>query len=181
MIARLSVRLGPREVGASIVEAMVAMLVSGMVVAILLTGYVSAGRAELYTDHDAQALSVLRSATAQFGRELRQARKVYADSTSRKIRFWVDYDRDNQQEASERITWELESTIDGGRLVRKLDTGDQTFVRGGLLVKDAFVYSPAPIATTVVEATFVADVDPDRLAAERRIKMEVRLRNASHT
>lgn len=97
------------EVGMTLVELMVAMLITGIVAAMVVAAYILTTRVDRQTSQDHQALSTLRLATDRIERDLRQARRVYKDSNASRLHMWVDYDRDNQQDLSERITFEIKT------------------------------------------------------------------------
>jgi type II secretory pathway pseudopilin PulG len=168
------------ERATTLVELMVSMAILSVVSIILLTGLFSANKIETYTSQDSQTLTSLRVSMERFEKELRGARKVYDDSTATKVHFWLDFDRDNQQDLSERITWEVTAAGDGANLTRKTDADSVAIVVGeGFLLEGLFSYAPAPPDTTLVIIDFVADVSPTAHATERRIHTEVRLRNAN--
>jgi hypothetical protein len=142
-------------------------------------------RVDRFTRQDSEALGELRTATERFQKEMRQARKVYdvtnpPASTSTAVHFWVDYNRDNQQNANEKLTWLLETASSGGmRLVRTSEAGG-TFVEAvNLASGSSFAYAPAPPATTVVTLTLKADVSTGDQPSGRTVRTRVRLRNAT--
>jgi Tfp pilus assembly protein PilW len=89
----------------TLVELMVVVLLTGLVGAMMVAAYMVTARTDRATAQDHQALANLRIATDRIERELRQARRVYRDSNASRLHFWVDYDRDNQQDPSERVTF----------------------------------------------------------------------------
>lgn len=168
------------ERGTTLAELMVALAILSIVSIILLTGLFTAQRTETYTSQDSQTLTSLRVSMERFEKELRAARKVYDDSSATKVHFWVDSDRDNQQDLAERIQWEVVASGDGANLTRKTDADAGAIVVGeGFLLEGLFSYAPAPPDTTLVIIDFVADVSPAAHASERRVHTEVRLRNAN--
>ena len=95
------------QTGMTLVELLVGMLITGLVAAMMVSAYVVTTRSDRQASQDHQALASLRLATDRVERDLRQARRVYKDSTGSQLHMWVDYDRDNQQDLSERITFEV--------------------------------------------------------------------------
>lgn len=162
-------------------ELVIASALAMIISAAALSGLITATRTESYLSQESIALSELRIATERFGKEVRQARVIYADSTAKKVRFWVDEDRDNQQDLEERVSWELVGKPDGlAELRRRTDAGTDVIIHAQLVDGDAFAYEPAPTATTVITATFSADARPDDGGDARPVRTEIRLRNADY-
>jgi type II secretory pathway pseudopilin PulG len=166
-----------------VVELAVAMAIASVVSVVLFAALVTLQRTEVYTEQDSRALAELRVNVDRFARELREARRVYSGSstTARSIKFWVDDDRDNQQDPAERVTWAV-TTVDGdGQLTRTTDVSGDTPdpVSTDIVVADAFAYTPAPPGTVRIDVALQADVDEDRLANRRTVRTVIRLRNAS--
>jgi type II secretory pathway pseudopilin PulG len=162
----------------------VSVLVIASALALLISaaafgGLVSATQTESYLSQESIALAELRTATERFGKEVRQARVIYADSTSKMVHFWVDSDRDHQQNLNERISWEIVATSEGmAQLQRRTDAGMDATIHAQLVDVDAFSYAPAPTETTVITATFSADTRTDDGGDARPVRTEIRLRNA---
>lgn len=177
---RLS-RLHGSEAGFTLVELLVASVVMALVSAVAIAGIWALQRTEDYTRADSEALGALRVAMSRFEKELRQARRVYPGSVGTHISFWVDSDRDNQQDPAERISWTVEDMGGGeSRLVRSTDAGGSSaYVTRFLVTGDVFTYQPAPPDTTLVGVGFTADVEGGAGAAARSVETEVRLRNAA--
>ena len=188
-------RISRDERGISFVEMMVASAIAAMVGSLLIAALSMVTRVDRFTSQDSQALGELRTATERFQKELRQARKVYcgcpADdtnvpaSTATTVHFWVDYNRDNQQDLVEQLIWRLETASSGTiRLVRTSEKavadGDPSFVEAIDLVSgSSFAYNQAPPATTVVTLTLRADVSSGSQPSARTVRTQVRLRNAT--
>jgi prepilin-type N-terminal cleavage/methylation domain-containing protein len=168
------------ERGVTLVELLIVMAVSAIVVTVAYAGLDGATRTDDFTREDTEALVSLRTGMDRLERELRQARTVYDDSTSTTVRMWVDYDRDNQQDAVERVSWILAAGDTGWELTRDTDAGSgDYFATGNLLSGSQFTYEPAPPDTTLVVVRLRADADPDvGSAGVRTLLTEVRLRNA---
>src|SRR5688572_16995202 len=98
------------ERGISFIEMMVATAISAVVGSLLIAALSMVTRVDRFTRQDSEALAELRTAAERFQKELRQARKVYDSdtppaSTATIVHFWVDYNRDNQQNADEKLIW----------------------------------------------------------------------------
>jgi type II secretory pathway pseudopilin PulG len=193
MIGR--VRFWQDERGITFVEMMVASAIAAVVGSLLIAALSMVTHVDRFTSQDSQALGQLRTATERFQKELRQARKVYcgcpADdtnvpaSTTTTVHFWVDYDRNNQQDLEEQVIWRLETASSGGmRLIRtneqkEADDEDPFIQAVNLLTGSSFAYSPAPPDTTAVTLTLRADVSPGSDPSARTVRTQVRLRNAT--
>jgi type II secretory pathway pseudopilin PulG len=183
-------RLSQDERWITFVEMMVATAIAAVVGSLLLAALSMVTRVDRFTRQDSQALGELRTATERFQKELRQARKIYDGlnppaSTSTIVHFWVDYDRNNQQDLDEKIIWRLETASSGSlRLVRtnedKEGKAEAPFIEAvGLVSGSSFVYTPAPPNTTVVTLTLRADVSSGAQPSARTVRTQVRLRNAT--
>ena len=146
--------LGERESGHSLVEILIAAMLSLTVIGLLSTALATTHRGDAYSADQSRALAELRTATERLGKELRQAQRLYADSGPRTVRLWVDRGRDGVQHPSERVTWSVRPASGGGaQLVRSTDAEPAgVVVATNLLGTDSFCYvgrsasgsSPAP-------------------------------------
>jgi type II secretory pathway pseudopilin PulG len=180
------------ERGITFVEMVVAMAIAAVVGSLLIGALSMVTRVDRFTSQDSQALGELRTATERFQKELRQARKLYcgcpADdtnlpaSTAAVVHFWVDYDRNNQQEDDEQFIWRFETASSGTmRLVRTSEAaGAPVLIEAvGLVSGSSFTYDPAPPDTTVVTLTLRADISSGSDPSPRSVRTQVRLRNAT--
>jgi type II secretory pathway pseudopilin PulG len=183
-------RINRDERGISLVEMMVATVISAVVGSLLIAAMGMVTRVDRFTRQDSEALAELRTATERFQKEMRQARKVYdidnpPASTATIVHFWVDYNRDNQQNADEKLIWRLETASLGEmRLVRtneeKEAAAEDPFVEAvGLVTGSSFAYNPAPPDTTIVTLTLRADINSVDQPSGRTVRTQVRLRNAT--
>lgn len=173
-------RLLRDESGLTLPELMVGSFITMLVGGLLLMSITTALRVEDFTGEDSQALAELRTATERFEKEIRQARKVYETSTGDRIQFWVDYDRDNQQDLVEQIIWEEALVGDRAVLHRTNAAGSfETLVNSGLEPGTPFAYNLAPPATTVVTITLIGDIKSGTTPSGRTVRTRVRLRNAA--
>jgi prepilin-type N-terminal cleavage/methylation domain-containing protein len=171
-----------REDGLTLAELMVAMALLSVLTTLVLAGVMAVHRATRYSDQDSVALGQLRTAVDRIEKEVRQARRVYSDSDAQLLRVWVDYDRDNQQDLSERITWELQSVDGEAHLVRLTDEPGSTerIVGRELVFEDVFEYDAASVEdTAVVSIALRADTLTNVEGPQARMmRTDVRLRNA---
>lgn len=172
------------EDGVSLLELVIAGAIASLIALIAFAALEAVGRADTHTSDDSRALAAMRAATQRFTKELRQAGKVYDSSTASRVEFWVDYNRNTQQENTERIVWKL-VTIDGTAQFARTTLADEIsgqpsepWVVGDLLIEPAFSYVPDPPSTSLVTIRLAADVNPDRGGPPRRVETHVRLRNA---
>lgn len=178
-------RIQENERGISFVEMVVAMAISAVVGSLLIGAFSMMHRVDRFTGQDSEALADLRTASERFQKEMRQARKIYDTveppaSTSTLVHFWVDYNRDNQQNLEERLIWRLEAASGGKmRLVRTSEAGGMRIQATNLVSGSSFAYAPAPPDTTVVTLTLRADVTPGDQPSARTVRTKVRLRNAT--
>ncbi|HVE76586.1 MAG TPA: hypothetical protein VND22_07465 [Actinomycetota bacterium] len=194
-----------REEGVTLPEMMVGMALGLVVGSVLLTGTIALFRTQTFTTQDSEALIALRVSLDRMEREVRQARRMYSDSTATAAHFWVDYDRDNQQDLGEKITWSVVTVGAEAELHRKTDTAGATpkviareFVGPAASPAPPAIFSycmdatprvnpctngkpatPNAGAATVIRITFTADSVPAVRAPRRTVETEVRLRNAS--
>lgn len=182
------------ESGITIVELLIGTLLSAVVLG-MVTGLLSVvQRTEQHTDEDSRALATLRLTTERLGKELRQARRIFSDSTGTSIHFWVDLDHDDAIDCGEDIMWELrtengtthlsrsQSTLDASSGLC-VDPGPSTWT-SDLVPGEAFVYrragaSVAPLEATTVAVTFIADIAPDQRPVSRTVETELELRNVA--
>lgn len=178
-------RIHEDEKGISFVEMVVAMAISAVVGSLLIGAFSMMSRVDKFTREDSEALADLRTASERFQKEMRQARKIYdivnaPESTSTLVHFWVDYNRDNQQNLEERLIWRLETSSGGKmRLVRTSEAGGMRIQAVNLISGSSFAYAPAPPETTVVTLTLRADVSSGDQPSPRTVRTKVRLRNAT--
>ncbi len=167
------------ESGISIVEMMIALFITMIVGGLLTMAVLMVVRVERFTSEDSQSLGELRTATERFLKEVRQARKIYDTSTGTLIHFWVDYDRDNQQDASEKLIWELTTSGGSTTLTRTSEAGGTPrTIASRLAAGSPFTYAPPPPGTTVVRIVLTSITVGSGGPAGRTVRSEVRLRNA---
>jgi type II secretory pathway pseudopilin PulG len=169
-------------------ELLVGMVLAGIVTSLVLVAVIAMNRGDRYTQQDSEALGALRTGMDRFEKEIRQARKLYSDSNSTRVHFWVDYNRDNQQDLVEKVVWRVKEVAGGAELIRTTDAPGATeqIIARAYVLGAGFGYNVQPDANgnidngtaTLVTATFVADSRVGQLAPERTMRTAVRLRNA---
>lgn len=182
------------ERGLSVIELLVGLVLSTAVLGLLTGALGVVTRTDTAHSDHSRALASLRTTVERLGKEVRQARRVYTDSTCRQLHFWVDHDQDETTSPDERITWKL-VPVDGSRAELHRTT-DETGANGVPLVTDfvtgdVFAYgdettppeeSSDPCvsdAASIVALEFTADVDPSKHIGPRTVRTEVKLRNVA--
>jgi Tfp pilus assembly protein PilW len=174
------------ERGMTLAELLVGTAITMIVTTLMVAGIFVINRSSRYNTEDSDTLAALRTASTRFSRELRQARRVYSISDGKRIRFWVDLNRDYLQDIGERVSWELQPVDGKAQFVRYTDSPTSTAqiqVRN-LVYADVFVYQTddgTPDTATLVELNLVADSINPGIAAERLVRTEIRLRNSDPT
>lgn len=170
-------RLLSDDAGASIVELGVAMIVTAVMSAALVTWMSSAGATVALHIEDDVVVQDLRVAKELIGRELRIAEDVLA-AEHNLVTVWVDEDDDDFADGGERVTWFIGTD---GHLWRWTDTSDQQVQASRLIEGSSFGYdSPDVAGITQITVTLVAEVDPGEASVgpgTRRISMQIHLRN----
>jgi type II secretory pathway pseudopilin PulG len=179
-------RMRADERGMTLAELLVGMGLASIVTVLMVGGVIVVNRTQRYSDEDSMTLAALRTAETRFAKELRQARRVFSISDTKKIRFWVDLNRDFLQDIGERVSWELQPIDDKAQLIRYTDapTSVPTVQVRNLVDTDIFAYLTTDGSSgtaTLVSITLTANAAPTGIAKDRTIVTEVRLRNADPT
>lgn len=165
--------------GASIVELGVAMIVTAVMSAALVSWMSSAGATIALHTEDDVVVQDLRVAKERIGRELRVAEDVL-EAGHNLVTIWVDDDDDDFTDAGERITWYLGTD---GNLWRWTDTSEGQVQASRLRSDSQFGYdSPDLAAITQITVTLFAEVDPTEAGGEpgtRHLAIQIHLRNRS--
>ena len=180
------IRASRGESGVTLAELLVGTAITMIVTSLMVGGVMIVSRSGRYNSEDSDTLAALRIASTRFSRELRQARRVYSISDGKRIRFWVDLNRDYLQDIGERVSWELQAVNGKAQFIRYTDSPTsvtQIQVRN-LVYSDVFFYETSdgsPDTATLVELNLTADSINPGIAAERLVRTEVRLRNSDPT
>ena len=181
---RRALKLRRDERGLTLAELLVQTSLAMIVLALVVYSVVAIHRSARVSDQDSDTLATMRSSIDRIERELRHARTVYEESTGLRIRFWVDRDRDNQQDAVERIIWQMRAGSGGGELIRTTEAvGAPVDIVSRDMVFDSgfayFTYDAIPHDEAYkIGITLRADAVPGGNTPERQMQTEVRLRNA---
>jgi type II secretory pathway pseudopilin PulG len=172
--------------GMTLSELLVGMGLTAIITLLVLGAVVVVNRTQRYSDEDSGTLAALRTAETRFAKDLRQARRVFSISDAKKIRFWVDFNRDFLQDIGERVSWELQAVDGKAQLIRYTDAplSEATIQVRNLVYSDTFSYvttDGSPGTATLVSITLTANAAPTGIAKDRSIVTEVRLRNADPT
>lgn len=164
----------------TIVEMMVAMVISSLVVLAITAALITGQRAERLGAADSETLGDLRHAMDMVTTDLRQARRVFSDSSSTMVHMWIDEDRDYVEDTAEKITWEIVTVGGITRLQRRNDADSTPVVAADHLVSggSSFTYKPSVADPTVIGVRLEADADVGSGLGSRVLETEVRLRNA---
>lgn len=167
-----------RESGITLVELMVAMMITAILGAVVATWMTSAVKAANMHRDDDIAVQDLRQAKDLLTRELRSAAEVVTLSPTM-ITVWVDSDYSGAPDDGEIITWSIESD---GTLVRWTDVDGGS--ANGVVVLDRVVVSlsgfdyDAPEAPDVRKVSVVLVVTAGSEHRTRSISTEIFIRNS---
>jgi type II secretory pathway pseudopilin PulG len=183
------------ESGITIIELVVVVMISALGAMVLFVVMDTTSRTEIRTDQDSRALASMRLATQRLTKELRQSGKLYSTSNGSKIRFWVDYDRDGNQDDVEQITWQVTQIGGINYLTRHTHSNPTpvpwvTDITGTIFTynRPYWTSTPPPAlplptpknlvhTATLVTITLTGDVAAGSAPA-RQVQTQVRLRNA---
>ena len=176
-------RMRGNESGMSVAELLVGMGLAMIVTSLMVAGVIVVNRTQRYSSEDSDTLAALRIAESRFSRDLRVGRRVFSISDAKRIRFWVDYNRDFLQDTGERVSWELQQVGDKAQLVRYTDAVGSTPVVQvrNLRYVDIFTYvttDGTPASALLVSISLTANAAPTGIAKDRSVVTEVRLRNS---
>lgn len=180
--------------GLTAIELLVGLVLSTAVLGLLTGALGVVTRTDTAHSDHSRALASLRTTVERLGKEARQARRIYTDSTCRQLHFWIDLNQDEAASPDERITWEI-VPVDAERaeLQRTTDEADAVGVPlvTDFVVADVFAYgnettppeeSSDPCvsdAASIVVLEFTADVEPSKHIGPRTVRTEVKLRNVA--
>lgn len=107
-MSRLRTRLHGDESGVSLIELLVVMVILGIVMAATTTMIISTHRAERYQDEMQSVIDDGRLSLSRMRKEIREARRVMADSDGDELRLWVDHDLDSVPQPAEMVCYGIE-------------------------------------------------------------------------
>jgi Tfp pilus assembly protein PilW len=168
---------GRSEAGITLVELMVAMMVTAILGAMVATWMTSAVRAVNLHRADDIAVQQLREAKDLLTRELRMASGVTAISPT-SISFWVDADFSGTPEQGETITWVIETD---GTLARSTDAAgavDPLIMIEHLVLGESFFEFDTEVASDVRRVGITLVVTAGEAGRTRSLSTEIFVRNA---
>lgn len=175
-MTRRIARLREGDGGVTLVELMVAMMITAILGAVVATWMTSAARAVTMHREDDRAVQDLRQAKDLLTREVRTAAVVTAISST-SLTFWVDANYNGEADDGETITWSIEP----GALVRSTDApgeAEPLVVLEHLVIAGSGFAYDAEVASEVrlVEVALVVSAgSPDRT---RSLSTLIHLRNS---
>jgi len=174
MTARLRSLLADSR-GVSVIEMALALLISSMVVAMMVTWAGAMVGVETQHSSDDEAVQALRVAKEELGKDIRRAEAVPI-AGDRYLTLWIDLDRNGAQDSGELISWVMSAA---GELLRSDDAGGTRVVVGGLLYEESlFTYESGPDGVENIHFQLAAEVTTQAGTEERSIAAEIHLRNA---
>lgn len=179
-----------RDVGLTLVELLVTLVLTGVVGSLVLAAVVRAGDVLVHTEDENKGLQDAKVILERMSRDVRQARGVVCDAAAADptcqfhLQLWVDGNSDYLKEDAEVITWELKDNPDGEHfdVFRTQGLGAGAIERrqaSTLIVKTVFAYETGkPIEKSqVVQIGMTYDALVGRGTNERKAALTVRLRN----
>ena len=163
--------------GTSIVELGVAMFVTALMSAAMVTWMHTAGAATSLHGGDDQAMQELRLAKSFIGRDLRNAEGVLSAGTV-SITVWVDDDDDDFQDIGEAITW---AVTDDGQLTRSTDDGEFGVLASNLVYGESHFAYDSPTLEDITEIGIQLKAHVVTVAGEsgtRSIGLRIHVRNS---
>ena len=163
--------------GTSIVELGVAMFITALMAAAMVTWLHTAGAATDLHRADDQAVQDLRIAKSLIGRDLRNAESVLVAGTV-SVTVWVDDDDDDFQDVGESITWAVTSE---GQLTRSTDDGEFGVLASNLVYDESHFSYDSPNLAEITEIGIQIMARVDTVAGEsgtRSIGLQIHVRNA---
>lgn len=169
-------RLGDSDAGVTLLELSVAMLITSIIAATMLTwviGVVTTDDRHNSTDF---VLGDLRDVGDRLTRELRAAEYLTVAEPNR-LTFWADFDRDNVVDTGEMVTWRL---TDDGVMLRSVDGGASTAIATHLVAGTEFSYdSSTPANVEQVTLDLVGVVMSGAQEDELVYTTDIYLRNSN--
>lgn len=144
-----------RESGITLVETLVAMVLLGVVGAIVLAATLSTQNTLRVSDDEARGQEDVAVVVDRLSRDIRDARGVVCDGATYDptctvhLQLWADYNSNYKQDSGETITWGLQKSSDDIHydMVRTTDGGATQIVARTIVENVAFTYDVQPEAT----------------------------------
>lgn len=154
--------------GMTLVELLVAMVLIGVLGAIVSAAVLMSHRQVRIADDEATGLSDTRVVVERLGRDIRGSRGVDAGATESNLVLWIDYNsdyvRNTASQADEIVTW---SVVDQGtgqyNTLRQTAGGDVQIQARTLVSNLAFCYQTEPDSPCLATPLSSAAADSTRL------------------
>ena len=183
-----------REAGATLVETLMAIVLVGVVGAIVLAATISTQRTLRVSDDETRGQEDVAVVVDRLARDIRDARGVVCDGAASDpncvshLQLWSDYNSNYKQDSGETITWALQLGSDGVHydMVRSTDAGVSQVQARTIVQNVAFTYDvppkdtqPAPgePTTKTVKVTMYYDALVNTGGSDRTVTFAAMLRN----
>jgi Tfp pilus assembly protein PilW len=138
--------------GITLVETLVAMVLTGILGAIVLAGTIATQDSLRTSDNETNGQTDVAFATNQLSRDIRNSRGVVCDGAvgdplcAAHLQLWVDSNSNYRKDAGETVTWRLVASSDGVHrdLIRETDSGTSRVAASTIVSQVAFTYDVAP-------------------------------------
>jgi len=171
-------RMRHDESGVSVLELMIALIVTAVISAIMLSWVIAVLRTEALQSDDLDALDQMRVAKARLVKELRFATAIDPGSSASAVTFAVELGGSEGPDLTgEIVTWSVEPD---GTFLRYVDNDPDTATVEvtGLVPASSFFSYAAAATMSPITIELMADVDPSAAPGARSIRVQVHARNA---
>jgi len=182
------------DAGVTLVETLVAMVLTMVVGGIVLAATVSTHKSLRVSDDETRGQEDVAVVVDRLARDIRDARGVVCDGAAddptciTHLQLWSDYNSNYKQDTGETISWKLRKAADGEHydMLRTTDTGASQVEARTIVRNVAFTYDvpptasqPAPGETTTktVTVTMYYDAMTSSGSATRTVTFATMLRN----
>jgi type II secretory pathway pseudopilin PulG len=188
--------------GTSLVELLVAIVLIGVLGAIVMTAILISNKQVRIADDEATGLADTRTVVERLGRDIRGSRGVDPGATQSNLVLWIDYSSDYVRnvtaQPNEIVTWSVVDGSSAGKFNTLRSTaGGQSQLQARTLVNNlAFCYLVAPSTTStdclptplsvadaararIVQVTLTYDSIVGTASDARKITFSERIRNVS--
>jgi prepilin-type N-terminal cleavage/methylation domain-containing protein len=191
------------DAGVTLIETLIVMVLLSVVGTLVTRAVIDTHQIVRLTDDQTQGLADVRIASERLGRDVREARSVLCNPAGTPpalaasdptclyhLQLWIDYDSDYVQQASETVTWRLDSSAASGHydLVRAVGGGTGVVQSRTIVTQVAFSYDRQPTAvppgpsaahTKTVGVDMTYDAVRGSGASNKTVSFTARLRNVS--
>jgi prepilin-type N-terminal cleavage/methylation domain-containing protein len=168
------------ETGLTLVEVLVAMLIASVLGTSIFNIVISSKGTEEYQREWQAVIDDGRLSLQRIRTEVRSARRIYADSASDRLHFWVDKNQNQLAEPDEEICYAVESIGAGQWAVRRWEEALSTVAGTCVPGSPPSGTSPRVLAQTLVDPAAFASYEPVPSAdpndpATRRVHIRLNL------